>query len=67
MTGVARIERKRLETREERCALPPSAAGIQVIDHAPRCQFCDHPLAWKAARPWSIQCKWCRKTTNSPA
>lgn len=55
---------QRLETRTEVRA--PAGGAPLVVDHAPRCWNCDHPLAWHATRPWSIRCSWCRKTTSSP-
>jgi len=55
-------DRPRLETKTER----RPAAGEVVIDHAPRCWNCNRPLAWQAARPWSIKCAFCRKTSSSP-
>ena len=62
MTTASTKERTRLETKTER----RPAAGELVIDHAPRCWNCNVPLAWQAARPWSIFCKRCRQTTSSP-
>jgi hypothetical protein len=57
-------ERRRLETHTERKALPPGAEA--VIDHAPRCWRCSKPVAWHVARPWSVVCRWCGSTVNSP-
>ena len=60
-------ERKRLETYTERvptgCACPEC---VRVIDHAPRCWRCDKPVEWYAARPWSVNCKWCGSRNQSP-
>lgn len=61
-SAVPAASRRRLETKTER----RPASGELVVDHAPRCWNCRHPLAYQAARPWAIKCSWCGKTSSSP-
>lgn len=60
-------ERGRLESRTERRPMPCGCPDcVKVVDVAPRCWRCDKPVQWHAGRPWSVVCKWCGSTNNSP-